>query len=90
MKPTRKIPVTRMTGIWKPKRSVWFKKNNDDDLGKKPYSREDSEKLRKHFIRVFASAEGEDNGEWYGREEKGEYKKYRRNNALKKLKEEQK
>ena len=34
MKPTRKIPATRMTGVWKPKRSVLFKKNDDDTLGR--------------------------------------------------------
>ena len=25
-----------MKDIWKPKHTVWFKKNDDDELGKKP------------------------------------------------------
>ena len=32
MRPTRKI-VKPNTGLWKPKGSVWFKKNDDSKLG---------------------------------------------------------
>ena len=32
MKPTRNI-VKPNTGLWKPKGSVWFKKNDDSKLG---------------------------------------------------------
>jgi len=35
VKPTRKIPATRMIGVWKPKRSVWFLNNDDTKLGKR-------------------------------------------------------
>ena len=34
MKPTRNI-VKPNTGLWKPKGSVWFKKNDDSELGGK-------------------------------------------------------
>jgi len=64
MKPTRKIPKTKMTGIWKTKRSVWNQKNDDDDLGGNPNASLDDPRLeseKRKTVRDMSKEELRDN-----------------------------
>lgn len=46
MKPTRHI-VKPNKGYWTPKHSVWFQKNDDDDIGKNNWDEEELKSARK-------------------------------------------
>jgi len=50
MKPTRKIPKTRMPGVWTTKRKPWFFKNDDSRLGKRMIKKRKKARFRQQVM----------------------------------------